>query len=309
MQAEGKKVTFTRIFILGAGAIGSIIGTALSKEIDVTLIGNKSHVDVVNSQGLTISGDIKGTFQINAETHIRKIPSGTLIFLSTKAYDSEKAIAGINTLLRKETVIVVLQNGLGNEVAIRRIVNGKCKVLRAVTGMAAEFFKAGHVRYWKGETVIERDPAGIDIAQTMNSCGLETSVTERFKEKLWTKAAVNSVVNPLTAIFRVRNCEIVAKSLAPVRHQIVRECIDVGRKEGVVLQDRLEKKVDNEIGSYKNYSSMYQDVIKGKKTEIDFLNGKIVELGRKNHVPTPVNETMYNLVKYLEEKNEVSRHN
>lgn len=302
-------MTFTRIFILGAGAIGSIIGTALSKENHVTLIGNKSHVDVVNSQGLTISGDIKGIFQIDAETHIRKIPSGALIFLSTKAYDSEKATTGIKTLLRKDTVIVVLQNGLGNEDAIRRTVNGKCKVLRAVTDMAAEFFKAGHVRYWKGETVIEREPSGVDIAQIMNSCGLETSTTERIEDRLWAKAAVNSVVNPLTAIFRVRNCEIAAKSLAPVRHQIVRECIEVGRKEGIVLQDRLEKKVDKEISSYENYSSMYQDVMKGKKTEIDFLNGKIVELGRKNHVPTPANETMYNLVKYLEEKNEISRHN
>ena len=301
-------MTFTRIFILGAGAIGSVVGAALSKENHVTLIGNKSHVDVVNSHGLTISGDIKGTFHIIAQTFIRRIPTRTLIFLSTKAYDSEKAIARIKTFLKTDTVVVVLQNGLGNEDAIKRTVNGKCKVLRAVTNMAAELFKAGHVRYWKGETVIEQDPAAVDIAQTMNSCGLETSLTECIADKLWAKIAVNSVVNPLTAIFRVRNCEIAAESLTPVRHQIIRECIEVGQKEGIFLHDRLEKEVDNEIVRYGNYSSMYQDVIKGKKTEIDFLNGKIVELGRKNNVSTPANETMFNLVKYLEEKNEISRH-
>jgi 2-dehydropantoate 2-reductase len=71
----------------------------------------------------------------------------------------------------------------------------------------------------------------------------------------------------------------------------------------------LTAKIEKEILGYTNYSSMYQDIMKGKKTEIDFLNGKIVELGAKHSIPTPVNETLVHFIEFLEEKNELSRSN
>ena len=71
----------------------------------------------------------------------------------------------------------------------------------------------------------------------------------------------------------------------------------------------MEKGIDREIAGYTNFSSMCQDIIKGNKTEIDFLNGKIIELGGKHHIPTPVNETIVSFIKFLEENNELSRKN
>jgi 2-dehydropantoate 2-reductase len=202
---------------------------------------------------------------------------------------------------------LVLQNGLGNEEIVKRTVGGNVKVLRGITTMAAEFFKPGEVEYWKGETVIGHDVVAKKVAEILNANNLKSVLVEDMKDRVWTKAVVNSVVNPLTAIFGVRNREIGSESLATVRHRIVEECVQVGKTEGVTFPKHLEQEINREILNYTNFSSMCQDLKKGKKTEIDFLNGKIVELGRKHDIPTPVNETLVHFIKFLEERNELPR--
>jgi 2-dehydropantoate 2-reductase len=309
MWAKESDVMFDRTFILGAGGIGSVVGALLSKKHDVTLVGNRAHMEAIKSEGLSVSGDVTETFQLRVNTQIREIPQETLIFLTTKAYDSESAMEGITKLLKDDTVVLVLQNGLGNEEVVKRVLRGKAKVLRGITNMAVEFFKAGQVKYWKGDTFIENDVASEDIADALNACGLKTILCTNIKDRIWGKVAVNSVVNPLTAIFRVRNHEIRAQPLAPVRHQILNECVDVGKAEGIAFQENLEKEIDKEIEGYTNFSSMYQDMMKGNKTEIDFLNGKIIELGDKHRVLTPINKTIVSFIKFLEENNELSRKN
>jgi len=298
---------FNKIFVLGAGAIGSVLGGLLSEKNDVTLIGNKTHVDAVSSNGLSVSGDVVANFHVHADTKIRQIPEKTLIFLTTKAHDSERAIKKVRKLLRNDTVILVLQNGLGNEEIVRRVAGTKVKVLRGITTMAAEFFNPGEVEYWKGETAIAHDAQADKVAQTLNSSMLKTTLSKNIEQEIWSKTVVNSVVNPLTAIFRVRNREIGTQPLANVRHHIVRECIQVGRAEGIPFPKGLEQRVDREILAYANFSSMCQDILKRRKTEIDFLNGRIVELGRKHCVPTPVNETLVDFIKFLEESNGLPR--
>lgn len=304
-----KNTSFNKIIVLGAGAIGSIYGALLSEKNDVTLIGNKAHVDAVNSKGLSISGDINETFYLKADTEIRRIPENTLIILTTKAYDSAKAIKQIKKLLKKDTVILVLQNGLGNEEIVKRVAGDKAKILRSVTAMATEFFEPGKIGFWSGETIIEQNEVAEEICEILNKCMLKTRLFNDINLEVWNKLIVNCVVNPLSALFHVRNRELVSGSLKTVRHGIVRECVEVGKAEGITFPKDLEQKVDEKISSYTNFSSMYQDIMKGKKTEIDFLNGKVVELGRKHSIPTPVNETLVGLTKFMEEKNEIPRKN
>lgn len=161
-------MSFQKIFVLGAGAIGSCYGALLSRNNDVTLIGNKAHVDAINSSGLI------------------------------------------------------------------------------------------------------------------------ASISKEERSKL----VVNCVINPLTAILSVRNNEIGADSLKEIRHKIAEECVQVGKAEGISFEPDLERGIDSKILSYTNFFSRPQDILKGKKTEIDFLNGKIVELGKKHGIQTPVNETL-----------------
>ncbi len=166
--------------------------------------------------------------------------------------------------------------------------------------MAAEFFEPGKISFWQGETVLESTPTSRRIAKVFNESGLKTKISNDMQEEIWKKLIVNCVINPLTVILQVRNNEIMVDSLREIRHRIIQECIAVSQAEGIGFQSNLEECIERKIAGYTNYSSMYQDIVKRKKTEIDFLNGKVVELGKKHGIPTPVNEALVGLIKFLE---------
>lgn len=299
-------MTFNKVFILGAGAVGSSFGAALSRNHDVTLIGGKAHVEAVNSKGLSVSGDIDGTFHLKADTEIRSIPEKTLVILTTKVQDSARAIDGIKNLLRKDTVILILQNGIGNEEIVEHTAGKEVKILRGVLKVAAEFLEPGVVKFWSGRTIIGQGETAEEIVEMLNKCGLDAKLSENIDRDVWNKLVVNCVVNPLTAILRVTDGAIIVDSLKKTRIEVVRECIAVAEGEGVVLAADLAERIDRTVAGYKNFSSMYQDITKRKKTEIDYLNGKIVEMGKKHGILTPVNETLAGLIRFLEGNNGVS---
>ena len=297
---EAEETEFNKIFILGAGAIGSVYGAFLSEKNNVVLVGNKNHVRVIREKGLQMVGEVNKNFKVKAETRISEIPTKALVVLTTKAYDSERAVESIKGLLKEDTVILVLQNGLGNEKIVKKIVGEKVKVFRGITSMAAEFLEFGKVRFWNGETILEKSLVTRKIAEIFNESGLKTFLAEDIRKEVWKKLVLNCVVNPLTAIFGVRNCEICGEELKWIRHEIIKECMEVGKAEKIEFEPNFEEEIERKIGKYTNFSSMYQDILKGKKTEIDFLNGKIVELGRFHGIKTPVNETIFHLIKFLE---------
>ncbi len=278
----------------------------MSRHYDVTLIGSRPHADAVNSKGLLISGDIEGTFYLKADTQIRNIPDRALVVLTTKVQDSAKAIEGNRSLFKKDTVVLILQNGLSNEDIVRSAVSNQVTILRGVLKLSAEFSAPGEVKFWNGKTIIEKGEGASEIVEMLNRCGLEARLSENIAKDVWNKLVVNCVVNPLTAILRVRDGEIITDSLNPVRSEIVSECVAVAKAEGMVLPADLREKIDRSVAGYGNFSSMYQDIVRGRKTEIDFLNWKIVELGTKHGIATPVNATLTSLIKYLEGGNAVS---
>jgi len=245
---------------------------------------------------------MEGVLRIKADTQIREIPPNTLIILTTKVHDSQKALEGVVKLLRGDTTILILQNGMGNEELVKAVVGDKPHVERGVLHFGAEFLRPGEVTIMKGWVVLGNNENGKEIAKLFNESGLTTKVVDDLKRDIWRKLITNCVINPLTAILEVRDYEVVAPALANLRHEIVSECIEVAKAEGVEFDSNLAQEVDTEISGLKNYSSMHQDLMKGKKTEIDFLNGKIVEIGRKHGIAAPINETLVSLIKFLEEK-------
>ncbi len=293
-------MAFDRIFVLGAGAIGSAFGALLSRKFDVTLFGNKQHVETVKLHGLKLSGDVDGVFYPEAELEINSLPPNTLLIVTTKVHRTFDALNSIKHLMHNELTILLLQNGLGNKELARKAVGDKPNILRGITSAAAEFFQPGKVRFWFGKTLIENGFRSNEIAEMFNSCGLKTEVSKDIKTEVWRKLVVNCVINPLTAIFCVKNFEIASDELKSVRHAIVDECLKVAEAEGVHLSKDLAEMIDSVLGNYTNYSSMCQDVMKGKPTEIDFINGKVVELGRKHGIPTPINQVLVNFIKFIE---------
>jgi 2-dehydropantoate 2-reductase len=295
-------MSFQKIFIVGAGAIGSCYGAFLSRKNDVTLIGTRAHVDAINSLGLMINGHIEGKFQLKAETRISRVPANSLIVLTTKAQDAVKTVSKLKPLLRNDSIFLVLQNGLKIKEMIQEAIGNQVEVVRGLALMAAEFLEPGQITFWEGPTIIERTKTGEKIQSLLKKSGLKTRLTADIKKEEWAKLIVNCVINPLTAVLRVRNNEIDAPRLKEIRHKIVEECSLVAKAEGIHFEHGLENEIDCKIKGYTNYSSMYQDIVKGNRTEISFLNAKIVELGRKHGIRTPVNETLVGLIRFLEAK-------
>jgi 2-dehydropantoate 2-reductase len=103
-------------------------------------------------------------------------------------------------------------------------------------------------------------------------------------------------------VFRVPNTEIAVEGLREVRRDIVDECVMVAEREGVHIEGDLEEEISKAAASYSNLSSMCQDIKKGRRTEIGFLNGKVCELGRRHGVATPVNDVLTSLIRFMEGK-------
>jgi 2-dehydropantoate 2-reductase len=295
---------FNRIFVLGSGAVGSTYGALLSKREDVTLIGRKAHVDAINSNGLFLYGEFEGRYEVKATTEIREIPSNSLVILSTKVTGSERAIEGIKQLVRKDTIVLLVQNGLGIEESVKRILPGQ-EVIRAVVTMGAEFLEPGKISGVVLRSIdLEKSKSAERIAKLLRDSGLVVEVSDNINVQVWIKLTINSVLNPLTAIFQVRGNEIITDSLRSIRHSIVDECLKVASAEGIEIDPAIKEMIDVGVSNFFNYSSMCQDIIQKRKTEIDFLNGQVVELGKKHNIPTPINGSMVALVKFLEERSE-----
>ena len=291
------------IIILGAGAIGSLYGAKLSKLNDVVLVARKNHADIINRKGLKITGFENKTYRLKAMPKIKKIEKNTLIILTTKVYDSEKAIKPIKNLLKKNNIVLCLQNGYGSEEIVKKIIGKKCTVLRGVTSVGTNFLKPGAIKMNNiGYTAIEKSRKSQEIAQNFSECGLKAYVSKNIKKDVWKKLFMNCVLNPITGIFKIRNYEIVDEKLRPLRDEITKECIAVAKKDGFKFSFKSVESIIDRVRKSNNYSSMYQDLLKGKKTEIDYLNGAVVRLGKKYGIKCPINESLVMMIKYLENK-------
>ncbi|MEK6984603.1 MAG: 2-dehydropantoate 2-reductase [Nanoarchaeota archaeon] len=292
-----------KIIVLGAGAIGSFYGAKLSKLNNTLLIAKKEHADKINKNGLKVTGLENREYRLKAAVKIEKIKEDTLILLTTKVYDSKNAISSIKNLLKKDTIILCLQNGLYSENIVREIVGKKCLVLRAITNVGAAFLSAGIVQYNnRSYTIIEKSPISKNLAKNFSECGLNGSVSENIKFDMWKKLILNCVLNPLTTILRVENRNIADEKLNPLKKLIVEECSKVAEKDGIKFNVEFVKKINDGLKDSRNISSMLQDLMKGKKTEIDYLNGAVVKLGKKYGVKCPVNEALVKIIKEMEKE-------
>jgi len=286
------------IIVLGAGAIGSLYGAKLSKLNDVTLVARQKHINKINNDGLKIVGIEENVYKLKATAKIENIENNTLILLTTKVHDNKKAIDPIKDLIKKDTIILCMQNGLYSENIVKSIVGDRCLVLRGITNVGATFLEPGKVQFSNlSSTKIENSNISEELAENFDKCGLKCSVSENIKQDIWKKLILNCVLNPVSAILRVENGKIADERLNTLKKLIVDECLKVAEKDDVRFDIDFVKIINDVIKDSRNLSSMHQDVLKGKKTEIDYLNGAVVELGKKYGIKCPVNEALVVIVK------------
>ena len=201
-----------------------------------------------------------------------------------------------------------MQNGYGAEDIARKIVGNRCIVLRAITSIGTERIKPGLVRYHhSGKTIIEKSKASIKIIKMLNDSGLESIESKDIKKDIWRKLIANCMANPITALFNIKNKEITNQNLRPIAESIGKECIRVAKKDGVYFDEKTIDEILGFISKSENMSSMLQDIRSGRKTEIDFLNGVIVALGKKYGIECPTNAAIVSMIHYLQSRQSPSK--
>jgi 2-dehydropantoate 2-reductase len=303
------------ILVVGAGAMGSLFAGLLTEAgHSVTLfeaIGER--VSAIRKEGIQIEKD--GRTRSAAPAMVTGDSSALgetdCVILFVKAFDTAQAIHDIAPVLTDDTTVVTLQNGLGNIEQIHERVR-EDRIVAGTTAHGATLIGPGRIRHaGEGESVIgpvcEQGAAAAEsIASLLKSAGIATSVHPDIHSVLWGKLLINVGINPLTAIMRIKNGQILDfPTLREVMHDAVRECAAVADKKGISIPyaDPVEKVESVCRATAGNISSMHQDILAGRKTEIDYINGAVIRHGEDAGCPTPVNHVLAGLVKTLERLN------
>jgi 2-dehydropantoate 2-reductase len=299
-----------KILIMGAGALGSLFGGFLSKNNDVILIGRKPHVEEVKRNGLSIDGITKINLKLNAEHQIQNIDFfPDLVILMVKSYDTKKAINQIKPLINENTFILSLQNGIDNIEKITKVVDSD-RILAGITTHGALFDQPGLIKHTgEGKTIIgsiseENFEFLNNLIDSFNNSGIKTSLSKDINEEIWKKAIINSSINPLTLIFGCKNGNLLDNPIAEkIVEKICYESTEIAISHGIntSFEEMIDKTKDVIIRTKDNYSSMFQSFKKGKKTEVDSINGILVNIGKKNKCQTLLNDTILRVIKSITE--------
>lgn len=302
-----------KIFVLGSGALGSLIGARLSKKNEVLLYStNKKHIDEINKNGLNIE-ELDGsytTYRIKGIYNREQISfTPDLVLITLKTYSLTQGLLDVYERFPPNTVYLTLQNGIGNIETICKYVK-KSQVIAGSTGQGATFVKPGHIRHGgNGVTYIGEISGNSSdrikyTVKIFNECGLEAYVTDNIHEYIWKKLMVNIGINAITAIARVKNGFIVnSKWAREISYLAVKEAVAIAKLKGISIKDNIfDLVLDIAKKTKNNISSMHQDILNRKQTEIDSINGAIVEYGKQLKIDTPINKTLTNLIKLIEER-------
>jgi len=306
-----------RIGVMGAGAIGSLFGGLLAESgLDVTLVTRRvEHVDAVNRGGLRLTG-VSGERAVRVRATASPWEAGPkdLVILAVKSYDTEGALRDMLPMLGQRTTALTVQNGLGNVEKMASAL-GSERVLGGCTAHGATYMAPGEIRHaGRGPTTIgELDGTVTErvqsVAEVFTGAGIETSATRDIQGAIWVKLLVNMGINPLTAATGLRNGELLElEELRSVMASCVLEGWGVAKTIGIDLETNPVEEVFRVAeATAANRSSMLQDVERGVRTEIDFINGAVSALGRMHSVKTPVNDALVAVVKGLEAKARLRR--
>jgi 2-dehydropantoate 2-reductase len=333
MNSSKKKL---RIGFIGAGSIGSLFGGYIADikseqfEIEMDFFCDADHAEAVNSDGLEIikSQELRKISTIQAyenEKYIEECIENDsnfgfdFIFLTTKTYDIEKAIIQYQKLIEVSNWLVILQNGIGNEDVVSKVVL-KSKIIRVVTTNGAFLKGPGKVEH-TGEGITK---IGLPFLDELNSvgeliensesslrllldlltlAGFETLLAENIIKETWEKVFVNIGINAFGALTRLKNGDLLKfEGLKQLMSEAINEAIQVAKLKDIqpAKKDFLEITYDVARKTAENRNSMLQDVLNGNLTEIDFINGRVLTYAKELGIKVPINEVITYLIKGLE---------
>ncbi|MGB7496151.1 MAG: 2-dehydropantoate 2-reductase [Candidatus Acidiferrum sp.] len=303
------QTTTLNVAVIGAGAVGGYFGGMLARGgVPVVLIGRPSFVDAVQRSGLKLDSlQFQDTVHPKVSSNLSAAAGADVVLLCVKTTDTATVAKQLTPILAQDSLVVSLQNGVNNAEEIRAA--SGIDALPAVVYVAASVPIPGTVKHLgRGDLVVgPRNAPTQKIAQLFESAKIPCRISENIEGELWTKLIWNCALNAVSALGRVTYGQMIASEDAKkVIETAVYETLAVARAKGI-HPPGLDDPRTALAGSFKiaeqmsqTRSSTAQDLARGKYTEIDSLNGYVAKLGGQLGVPTPVNHTLYTLVKLYE---------
>lgn len=302
-----------KVLILGAGAMGCLYGAAFHRAgCGVVLVDvNRAHIDAINAHGLELETRA-GTEHLPIPARLPEEVSDPvdLVVVFTKTFHTDAALAGIKAAIGPATWLLSLQNGLGND---KRLVahGAEDHIMVGSSSMPSDLVGPGKVRsHGEGGSKLYPafggDPAFAgQVCELLTRGGLPAQLEADIHGAIWSKAIFNATMNPLCALTRRTPGFLGAheESRSMIR-ELVEEGVRVANASGIAISAQpIHDLTQVSVTDHANHeASMLQDIKAGRRTEVDAINGAIVEAGRAAGVGTPIMETLWRLVKLEEAK-------
>jgi 2-dehydropantoate 2-reductase len=292
-----------KILLVGTGALATFFAARLSKAGHaITMLGTwKAGLDALATGGarLVDSAGIEHAFPVLATSRPAECQGATHALVLVKAWQTERAALQLSQALTADGLAVTLQNGLGNRETLAAHLGARRAAL-GVTTTGATLLGPGLVRAGGDGTVsIEYHPSLPELESALRSAAFDVRIVDDADSLIWGKLVVNAAINPLSALLRVPNGELLSRpSARELMTALANEAARVAFAEGVTLPfaDPVQAAEDVARRTAANHSSMFQDVRRAAPTEIEAICGAIVRLGGRHGIPTPVNELCWKLV-------------
>ena len=295
-----------KIAVMGAGAVGCYYGGMLARAGHVVvLVARPQHVQAIASAGLRLQTQtFDEQVHLQASLDASAVQGADVVLFCVKSSDTETAGRLMQPYLRPDALVMCLQNGVDNADRLRAVLP-RHTVSAAVVYVATEMAGPGHVKHHgRGDLVVEPSAVAAGAVQALVAAGVPTEVSDNVRGALWAKLVLNCAYNAVSAIAQLPYGKTVAGvGVQGVMRDVVAECLAVAKADGVQVTGDVSAAVTNLAGSMPSQSSSTaQDLARGKPTEIDYLNGFIVQRGAALGIATPVNRVLWALVKLLERK-------
>ena len=297
-----------KVVVLGAGSVGCYFGGMLARAgHDVTLIARANHVEAITNNGLHMDcQSFQDYVQVKARSDYIPLSDADIVLCCVKSPDTEFVINEVKPYLNKSAVILSLQNGVDNAERIAKLVDNP--TYPTVVYVATAMVGPGKLKHFgRGELVLgalgnnsNELNALSDFFQLSN---VPCEISSNIRKDLWLKFLVNCSYNGISAIGQIQYGKMVSNpEIVNLINQITEECLMVAEKQGVMISATEASQANHAIGVTMSgqKSSTAQDLVKGKLTEIDYLNGLIVRRAAEYGLSAPANQAVYALVKMLE---------
>jgi len=299
-------ITMNNILIVGTGALASLFAARLTQAgHKITMLGTwQEGLNALNKNGVRFvdANGVEHSYPVHATDNPRECKFVRHAIVLVKAWQTERVAALLKECLPEEGLALTLQNGLGNRETLTQSL-GLNRVALGSTTTGATLLGPGLVKAG-GEGVIslERNQAIGPLEAALRSAGFKTQVVDDAGSLVWGKLVINAAINPLTALLRVKNGELLERpSAREMMQTLALETANIAQAENITLpfDDPVKTAEDVAKKTAKNTSSMLQDVLRGAPTEIDAICGAVVKAAGKHDIQTPVNRFCWQLVKAL----------